>query len=83
MKQSEIEGIIEKRFGKINAAFENVRMHLSEDEIRLFRVKVKKLAARVAEREPLFKGSLTVSCLSIAFRIAAGNRSGVQVRTRT
>jgi hypothetical protein len=45
MKQSEIEGIIEKRFRKINAAFDNVRMHLSEDEIRLFRVKVKKLAA--------------------------------------
>ena len=45
MKQSEIESIIEKRFGKINAAFDNVRMHLSEDDIRSFRVKVKKLAA--------------------------------------
>lgn len=45
MKHSEIEGIIEKRFGMINTAFDNVRMHLNEDDIRLFRVKVKKLAA--------------------------------------
>jgi len=45
MKQSEIGGIIEKRFEKINAAFENLRMPLNEDDIRVFRVKVKKLAA--------------------------------------
>jgi CHAD domain-containing protein len=45
MKQSEIVGIIEKRFEKIDAAFDNVRMHLNEDDIRLFRVKVKKLEA--------------------------------------
>ena len=45
MKQSEIEHIIEKRFEKINAAFDKVRMHLNEDDIRLFRVKVKKLKA--------------------------------------
>ena len=42
MKQSEIEHIIEKRFEKINAAFDKVRMHLNEDDISLFRVKVKK-----------------------------------------
>jgi CHAD domain-containing protein len=45
MKQAEIESIIEKRFEKINAAFDNARMHLNEDDIRLFRVKVKKLTA--------------------------------------
>lgn len=45
MKQSEIESIFEKRFEKINAAFGNVRMHLNEEDIRLFRVKVKKLSA--------------------------------------
>ena len=45
MKQSEIAHIIEKRFEKVNTAFDSVRMHLNEDDIRLFRVKVKKLAA--------------------------------------
>ena len=45
MKQAEIESIIEERFKKINAAFDNARMHLHEDDIRLFRVKVKKLMA--------------------------------------
>jgi len=45
MKQSEIAHIIEKRFEKVNTAFDNIRMHLKEDDIRLFRVKVKKLAA--------------------------------------
>jgi hypothetical protein len=45
MKQSKLAHIIEKRFEKINAAFDSVRLHLHEDDIRLFRVKVKKLAA--------------------------------------
>jgi len=45
MKQSEIESIIEKRFEKLNTAFDNVRMQLDEENIRSCRVKIKKLAA--------------------------------------
>jgi CHAD domain len=45
MKHLKIEGIIEKRFGKINEAFESARQHFNADDIRIFRVKVKKLAA--------------------------------------
>jgi len=40
-----IEAIIQKRFEKINEALDKVRMHANEDDIRLFRVKVKKLNA--------------------------------------
>jgi hypothetical protein len=45
MKYSKIESIVEERYEKMEVAFNNVRMHLDEEEIRLFRVKVKKLAA--------------------------------------
>ena len=45
MKHDKIEGIIQKRFEKLNDALEQVRLHFNEDDIRLFRVKVKKLAA--------------------------------------
>jgi hypothetical protein len=43
MKHREIENIIKKRFENINAALDNVRLHFIEDDIRKFRVKVKKL----------------------------------------
>jgi CHAD domain-containing protein len=45
MKHQEIAGIIEKRFEKLNVAFESVRLHFTEEDIRVFRVKVKKLQA--------------------------------------
>jgi hypothetical protein len=45
IKHQEIEKIIKKRFEKIIIAFETVRLHFNEDDIRLFRVKVKKLQA--------------------------------------
>ena len=45
MKHREIEQIIKKRFDKINTALDSVRLHLLEDDIRIFRVKVKKLEA--------------------------------------
>ena len=45
MKHLQIEGIIEKRFEKLNAAFDNARLQLNEENIRVFRVKVKKLMA--------------------------------------
>ena len=45
MKQREIEGIFKKRFEKINIAFDSVRLHFIENDIRIFRVKVKKLQA--------------------------------------
>lgn len=45
MKHHKIEGIIKKRFEKLNAAFDQVRLHFKEDDIRLFRVKIKKLQA--------------------------------------
>jgi len=45
LKHTEIKNIFEKRFEKINTAFDKVRMHLHEEDIRVFRVKVKKLAA--------------------------------------
>jgi hypothetical protein len=45
MKHKEIVSLIKKRFEKINFAFECVRLHFSENDIRLFRVKVKKLQA--------------------------------------
>jgi CHAD domain-containing protein len=45
MKHLQIETIIEKRFEKLNAAFDNVRLQLNEENIRVFRVKVKKLMA--------------------------------------
>ncbi|MCO5946786.1 CHAD domain-containing protein [Mucilaginibacter flavidus] len=45
MERSKIENILNKRFEKINTAFDSFRLHLMEDDIRLFRVKVKKLAA--------------------------------------
>lgn len=45
MKHREIEEMIKKRFEKINITFEGVRLHHNEDDIRLFRVKVKKLGA--------------------------------------
>ena len=47
MKHLKIEGILEKRFEKINEAFDKARLHFHEDDIRVFRVKVKKLAACV------------------------------------
>jgi CHAD domain-containing protein len=45
MKHQEIAAIIEKRFEKLNVAFESVRLHFTEEDIRVFRVKVKKLQA--------------------------------------
>ncbi|EHQ31013.1 CHAD domain-containing protein [Mucilaginibacter paludis] len=45
MRHKEIESIIRKRFEKLNTAFEQVRLHFREDDIRSFRVKVKKLQA--------------------------------------
>lgn len=45
MKHLKIEGILEKRFGKINEAFEKARLHFQENDIRVFCVKMKKLAA--------------------------------------
>jgi len=45
MKHKDIVNLIKKRFEKINFAFECVRLHFSENDIRLFRVKVKKLQA--------------------------------------
>ncbi|MBB6113056.1 CHAD domain-containing protein [Mucilaginibacter lappiensis] len=45
MKHPKIEGVIEKRFEKINEAFDKARLHFHEDDIRIFRVKVKKLSA--------------------------------------
>lgn len=45
MKHEEIRRIIKKRFEKLDFAFDNVRLHYSEDSIRVFRVKVKKLQA--------------------------------------
>lgn len=45
MERREIEEMIKKRFEKINITFEGVRLHYNEDDIRLFRVKVKKLGA--------------------------------------
>jgi hypothetical protein len=45
MKHRKLEGIVEKRFEKINEAFEKALLHFHEDDIRIFRVKVKKLAA--------------------------------------
>ena len=45
MKHLKIEGILEKRFEKLNEAFEKARLHSQENDIRLFSVKVKKLAA--------------------------------------
>jgi hypothetical protein len=43
MKHREIENIIKKRFEKVNEAFDNVKLRFVEDDIRIFRVKVKKL----------------------------------------
>lgn len=43
MKHLQLEGIIEKRFEKLNTALDNARLHLKEEDIRVFRVKVKKL----------------------------------------
>jgi len=45
MKHLKIEGIFEKRFEKLNEAFDMTRLHFHEDDIRIFRVKVKKTAA--------------------------------------
>ena len=45
MKHREIEAIIKKRFEKLNTAFNQVGLHYEENDIRLFRVKVKKLQA--------------------------------------
>ncbi len=45
MKHLKIEEIIEKRFEKIDEAFEKARQHFQEDDIRVFRVKMKKLMA--------------------------------------
>lgn len=45
MERREIEEMIKKRFEKINITLESVRLHYNEDDIRLFRVKVKKLGA--------------------------------------
>jgi len=45
MKHLKIEGIVEKRFEKLNEAFDMARLHFHEDDIRIFRVKVKKLEA--------------------------------------
>jgi hypothetical protein len=45
MKHLKIEAIIEKRFEKIGEAFDKARLHFQEDDIRIFRVKVKKLSA--------------------------------------
>jgi len=45
MKHADIENIIKERLDKVNSAFNKARMHLHEDDIRVFRVKVKKLAA--------------------------------------
>jgi hypothetical protein len=45
MKHKEIDGIIRKRFEKLNTAYNQVRLHFRENDIRLFRVKVKKLQA--------------------------------------
>jgi CHAD domain-containing protein len=43
MKHKEIEKIIKERFEKVNVALENVKLRFVEDDIRKFRVKVKKL----------------------------------------
>jgi hypothetical protein len=43
MKHKEIENIIKKRFEKVNEAFDHVRLRFMEDDVRIFRVKVKKL----------------------------------------
>jgi hypothetical protein len=45
MKHLKIETILEKRIEKIDAAFHNVRQQLHPDDLRIFRVKVKKLGA--------------------------------------
>jgi len=45
MKHLKIEVIFEKRFEKLNEAFDMARLHFHEDDIRIFRVKVKKTAA--------------------------------------
>jgi hypothetical protein len=45
MKHLEIEAIVEKRLEKIDTAFNKARLQLNQDDIRAFRVKVKKLAA--------------------------------------
>jgi len=45
MKHLKIEEIIEKRFEKLNQAFGQAMLHCQEDDIRVFRVKVKKLSA--------------------------------------
>jgi len=45
MRQLKIETIIQKRFDKINETLDKVRAHGNDGDIRLFRVKVKKLTA--------------------------------------
>ena len=45
MKHKKIEDIVEDRFKKISDAYDKARLHFIEDDIRIFRVKVKKLAA--------------------------------------
>ncbi len=45
MKHLKIETILEKRIEKIDAALINVRLQLQPEEIRVFRIKIKKLGA--------------------------------------
>jgi hypothetical protein len=45
MKHLKIETILEKRIEKIDAALVNVRLQLQPEEIRVFRIKIKKLGA--------------------------------------
>ncbi|EHQ24956.1 CHAD domain-containing protein [Mucilaginibacter paludis] len=45
IKHHEIDNIVKTRFEKINIGLESIRLHFHEDDIRVFRVKVKKLAA--------------------------------------
>jgi hypothetical protein len=78
MKHPKIESIIEKRFEKINEALDRVRLSFEDDDIRLFRVKVKKLTACLHLIDAVNKHSHQLNVpqkISKPFRLSAAIRT--------
>jgi len=82
MKHREIEDIIKKKFEKIHIGLENVRLHFHEDDIRLFRVKVKKLGAylRLMDTAKGHHQALKVPQGIVKYYKAAGIVRGLQLQ---